>query len=196
MNLHPGQALAERMNLLLQQAVGCGVDAQRMLHDPLYARDVLLVCDAHRGSELAALAQQYRALNEAAPLPGRSAAARSVRPDAPADGRRAAAPAPALTPARAPARDGTLSSFFGRFRPSAPATLPPARDRSPPANLGLDSPDTWPPEADSPLDASLQAPETRPRPVADRRDAHRVQRRRSPAAAWFSPSRWFSRGPE
>lgn len=54
------QRIAQRMSQLLQVEIGTGVEVRRMLAQPLYARDVLLVCDAMRGSELARLAQQYR----------------------------------------------------------------------------------------------------------------------------------------
>lgn len=52
--------IAQRINLLLQRELAQGIDVQRMLAQPLYARDVLLVCDAVRGSDLAMLAQQFR----------------------------------------------------------------------------------------------------------------------------------------
>lgn len=64
------QELAERLHALLLQRLGMGLDTRRMLHEPLYARDVLLVCAAHPGTELAALAWEYRD----AALPGRRAA--------------------------------------------------------------------------------------------------------------------------
>ena len=48
------------MDALLQRELGLGIDAQRMLAQPRYTRDVLLVCDALRGSDLAVLAQQFR----------------------------------------------------------------------------------------------------------------------------------------
>jgi hypothetical protein len=54
------QALAQRIHLLLRRELGQGIDVARTLAEPLYARDVLLVCDAMPGSELASLAQQYR----------------------------------------------------------------------------------------------------------------------------------------
>jgi hypothetical protein len=54
------QRIAQRMSQLLQVEIGTGVEVRRMLAQPLYARDVLLVCDAMRGSELAGLARQYR----------------------------------------------------------------------------------------------------------------------------------------
>jgi hypothetical protein len=56
--------------------LGQGIDVERMLKQERYARDVLLVCDACRDSELARLAGEYRL---------------------------AAVPMPALAPATAPA---------------------------------------------------------------------------------------------
>ncbi len=55
------QRIAQRMGQMLLRELGSSVEVKRMLAQPLYARDVLLVCDAMRGSELATLAEQYRA---------------------------------------------------------------------------------------------------------------------------------------
>jgi hypothetical protein len=52
--------IAQRIDMLLQRELGQGIDVQRMVAQPLYARDVLLVCEALRGSDLALLAQQFR----------------------------------------------------------------------------------------------------------------------------------------
>ena len=49
------------MDALLRLELGQGIDAQRMLTEVLYARDVLLVCDAHADNDLQALAQHFRA---------------------------------------------------------------------------------------------------------------------------------------
>ena len=61
--------LADRIHALLVREIGQGVDRQRLLREPLYARDVLLVCDALPQSGLPALAQKFRqallALDEA-----------------------------------------------------------------------------------------------------------------------------------
>ena len=59
--------IAEHMNARLLTEIGQGIVAPRMLAEPLYARDVLLVCDALRGSDLANLAQLYRAAEKAEP---------------------------------------------------------------------------------------------------------------------------------
>ncbi len=56
--------IAQRINALLQHELGQGIDAKRMLAQPVYARDVLLVCDAMRDSDLALLAQQFRAASD------------------------------------------------------------------------------------------------------------------------------------
>jgi hypothetical protein len=60
------QTIAERMRLLLMQQVGHAIDVARVQTDARYARDVLLVCDAHPGSELAELARQFRGLGVSA----------------------------------------------------------------------------------------------------------------------------------
>jgi len=259
------QALAERIGLLLQPLLDCRVDVPRLLHDALYARDVLLVCEAHRGTELAALAQRYRKALAPRPTGGSRGHGADIAPRAatgavearrgmPRDGRRVPTPArdarsadatarprpPAREPTQAqasarteadaaprgdstiaramhrqaapatppphtaaaaaarrpeaqtaapPARDSGLSSFFDRFRASAPATLPPGHAGTRPPTPGPDGPDTWPPEADGPLDDALRPLSTRPlRPSAPAPQDRRGKR-------WFSPSRWFSRGP-
>jgi hypothetical protein len=52
--------IAGRLNRLLQRELGQGLDAQRMLRDPRYARDVLLVCQALQGTDAPWLAQAFR----------------------------------------------------------------------------------------------------------------------------------------
>ncbi|MFY9511414.1 MAG: hypothetical protein WAQ05_10635 [Rubrivivax sp.] len=52
--------IANRIHLLLLKELGQGIDVQRMVNQRLYARDVLLVCDARPGSDLASLAQHFR----------------------------------------------------------------------------------------------------------------------------------------
>jgi hypothetical protein len=52
--------IAQSISRLLERDLGQGVDARRMLNDPLYARDVLLVCESRPGSELDQLAQRFR----------------------------------------------------------------------------------------------------------------------------------------
>ncbi len=52
--------IAQRIDAGLKREIGTGVDLRRLLTQTLYARDVLLVCDALRGSELASLSAQFR----------------------------------------------------------------------------------------------------------------------------------------
>jgi hypothetical protein len=52
--------IAQRIDTGLKREIGAGVDLRRLLAQPLYARDVLLVCDALQGTELAALSAQFR----------------------------------------------------------------------------------------------------------------------------------------
>ncbi|MDO9075701.1 MAG: hypothetical protein Q7U73_20840 [Rubrivivax sp.] len=61
MNARRCLKIASRISALLQRELGQGVDATRMVAEPVYARDVLLVCEAMAGSELADLAPQFRA---------------------------------------------------------------------------------------------------------------------------------------
>ncbi len=52
--------IADRIHLLLVRELGQGLDRQRMLREPLYARDVLLVCDALRLTGAPFLAMHFR----------------------------------------------------------------------------------------------------------------------------------------
>jgi hypothetical protein len=52
--------LANRIHLGLMRELGQGIDVKQMLHSALYARDVLLVCQAYPDTELPQLAEQFR----------------------------------------------------------------------------------------------------------------------------------------
>ncbi len=52
--------IADRIHLLLVRELGQGLDRQRMLREQLYARDVLLVCDAMRPTDAPFLAMHFR----------------------------------------------------------------------------------------------------------------------------------------
>jgi len=56
---HRGQ-LAHRIHLGLVRELGQGIDIGQMLGSALYARDVLLVCQAYPASELPWLGEQFR----------------------------------------------------------------------------------------------------------------------------------------
>jgi hypothetical protein len=74
--------IADRLDAGLQREIGQGIARERMVHEPLYARDVLLVCDALRGTELERDAQKFRAAMAAAepmPDPERTAVAAGGR---------------------------------------------------------------------------------------------------------------------
>jgi hypothetical protein len=69
--------IATKIHFFLMRELGKGIDVEKMLQHPRYARDVLLVCDACRGTELAELASTYRQvkklydrLEAAAQIPG------------------------------------------------------------------------------------------------------------------------------
>jgi hypothetical protein len=65
MNTRRCLRIAERIDILTRTELRIGIDPQRMVRDALYARDVLLVCDTQRGSDLATLSQHFRvAANE------------------------------------------------------------------------------------------------------------------------------------
>lgn len=52
--------LANRIHLGLMRELGQGIDVRQMLDSALYARDVLLVCQAYPATELAQLAEHFR----------------------------------------------------------------------------------------------------------------------------------------
>ncbi len=52
--------VALRISARLQEELDEGIDAQRMLTEALYQRDVLLVCDALTGTEAQSLAGSFR----------------------------------------------------------------------------------------------------------------------------------------
>ena len=61
--------IAHRIHTLLEAELGEGIEPQRMLDDALYARDVLLVCEALHGTGLRQLARLFREeSNEASAL--------------------------------------------------------------------------------------------------------------------------------
>jgi hypothetical protein len=69
--------IAHRMHTLLRRELGEGIRVKQFLADPLYARDVLLVCDAlpelgldELAREFRALAQQPHSANDSTPPPG------------------------------------------------------------------------------------------------------------------------------
>jgi hypothetical protein len=55
--------LATRIHYALMREIGVGIDVGRMLKHPLYARDVLLVCDACSGHDLPRLATAFRGMD-------------------------------------------------------------------------------------------------------------------------------------
>jgi hypothetical protein len=54
--------IATKIHFFLLRELGQGIDIEKMLSHELYARDVLLVCEACPGTELARLAVQFRSL--------------------------------------------------------------------------------------------------------------------------------------
>jgi len=60
MDSHHRLNLATRIHLGLMQELGQGIDVKQMLGSALYARDVLLVCQAFPGSDLQRLREQFR----------------------------------------------------------------------------------------------------------------------------------------
>jgi hypothetical protein len=58
--------IATRIHYALMRELGHGVDVGHLLKHPLYARDVLLVCDACSGNDLPRLAVAFRGMTAAA----------------------------------------------------------------------------------------------------------------------------------
>ena len=52
--------LAQHIHILLLREIDHAIEVERLLADPRYARDVLLVCDAVPGGELQPLARLFR----------------------------------------------------------------------------------------------------------------------------------------
>lgn len=57
--------VATRIHFLMLRELGRGIDVAQMLNRCLYARDVLLVCDACPGTDLCKLSQQFREISTA-----------------------------------------------------------------------------------------------------------------------------------
>jgi len=58
--MDPRTVIASRIDLQLRRHLDQGVDVARALADARYARDMLLVCDAMKGTGLPLLARQFR----------------------------------------------------------------------------------------------------------------------------------------
>ena len=58
--MDPRTLIASRIDLQLRRHLDQGVDVYRAVSDARYARDMLLVCDAMRGTRLPLLARQFR----------------------------------------------------------------------------------------------------------------------------------------
>jgi hypothetical protein len=64
--------LATRIHYALLRELGHGIDVGRLLKHPLYARDVLLVCDTCTGNDLQRLAKAFRGAMQEAVAAGAS----------------------------------------------------------------------------------------------------------------------------
>ena len=97
--------IATKIHFFLLRELDHGIDIEKMLNNERYARDVLLVCQACRGTELAQLAEQFQ---RAMPYIARPGAA-PVDPEADT--------APGDLPAQAPPPSsglGWLTRWIGR----------------------------------------------------------------------------------
>jgi len=74
--------IAARIHFLLLKELGEGIRVERLLRDRLYARDVLLVCDAIKLPELNTLAREFREAIEHRPTSHAAAAAAAAAPQA------------------------------------------------------------------------------------------------------------------
>jgi hypothetical protein len=78
MHTRHGLKIADRIHRVLLRELGQGLDRQRMVREPLYARDVLLVCDALRDTDAPFLAQHFRRA-ASAPEEGKGGASARAR---------------------------------------------------------------------------------------------------------------------
>lgn len=83
--------IAQRIHLGLMRELGQGIELRQMLHSALYARDVLLVCQAYPRTELPGLAEQFRRASAGRMAPRRAPAdaardSRGFDPSQPASG--------------------------------------------------------------------------------------------------------------
>ncbi len=77
--------LAHRIHTALLREIGQGIDLGRMLQSDLYARDVLLVCEAFAGTDLQQLGSDFVQASRASQAPsGDEAAASDFAPSSPA----------------------------------------------------------------------------------------------------------------
>jgi len=60
MDAHYRLQIANRIHLGLKRVLGQGIEVEQLLRSELYARDVLLVCQAFPGGELQRLGEQFR----------------------------------------------------------------------------------------------------------------------------------------
>lgn len=114
--------VANRIHLGLMRELGQGIDVKQMLGSALYARDVLLVCQACQDSELRRLGEQFR---QASTEPNAGRAARRAGHRRDSHGFGASRPSPphsafdevvdSLTDTRQPSRRWlTPSTWFAR----------------------------------------------------------------------------------
>lgn len=71
--------IAQRIHQLMLREIGHAIEIERLLTEPHYARDVLLVCDAVPGAELVPLAALFR-LAQLAPAGASSAPGHAQQP--------------------------------------------------------------------------------------------------------------------
>ena len=69
---HDRLQIAQRIHLGLMRELGQGIDVRQMLHSALYARDVLLVCQAYPRTDLPGLAAQFRSASAEHPAQRRA----------------------------------------------------------------------------------------------------------------------------
>jgi hypothetical protein len=121
--------IAQRLFQLLLLELDHSIELERLLGDPRYARDVLLVCDACTGSELQAQAAMFRASappvgRRAGDTPAAGLSARTVRPTPPQPAGRGPAPRQLGSPGRALQANAWSrdTSGFGVSRPASTGT--------------------------------------------------------------------------
>jgi len=109
MDPHHRLQLAHRIHLGLLCQLGQGIDVKQLLVNALYARDVLLVCQAYPGTELQRLGPQFREAtaertSPAAPLGPAAGWVTAAASAFPSRLRPAATPVSTASPIRCPTR--------------------------------------------------------------------------------------------
>ncbi|HSM22160.1 MAG TPA: hypothetical protein VK876_08130 [Rubrivivax sp.] len=185
MNTRHCLKIADRMNALLLTELGQGVDGLRMVAEPLYARDVLLVCDAMPGTELAELARHFRvaATEQAQPRAEASPPAAGTGRDSTGAGSRQGKRSRTRGDSLGDSRGDTRGDTLNRTRPGTEPAA--AADTGAPGSSGFGN-SIWSRIASGfgfTHPGGPSSPDSQPA-------ANPGAAGQPPQQRWFSPSRW------